>query len=121
MANYKVQRKLGTEGSTVYSYAPAGHNDCICTRLHDAADVDNGKMILGVTYFVPGGGTDFGSNPMESIYYILEGEMTLKTDDGETVLHEGDSFRCCGGTSKCVTNTGSTVTRMLVALLPPQA
>ena len=47
--------------------------------------------------------------------------MTLKTEDGETVLHAGDSFHCCGGCPKSVTNTGTTVCKMLVTLLPPQA
>ena len=78
-------------------------------------------MIQGITYFIPGGGCDYGANPLESIYYILEGEMTLKTEDGETVLHAGDSFHCCGGCPKSVTNTGTTVCKMLVTLLPPQA
>ena len=120
MAQYKIQRKKGVEGSTVYAYTAPGHNECVPTRLHDQADVDGGKMIMGITYFVPGGGCDFGANPLESIYYILEGEMTLKTDTEETVLHAGDSFHCCGGTNKSVTNTGDTVCQMLVALLPPQ-
>jgi len=120
MAQYKIQRAAGVEGSTIYTYTAAGHNDCVCTRLHDAADVDGGKVIQGLTYFIPGGGTDFANNPMESLYYILEGEMTLKTDDGETVLHAGDSFHCCGGCNKSVTNTGTEVCKMLVCLLPPQ-
>jgi quercetin dioxygenase-like cupin family protein len=47
--------------------------------------------------------------------------MTLKTEDGETVLHAGDSFHCVGGVSKSVTNTGTEVCQMLVCLLPPQA
>ena len=121
MAQYKIQKAKGVEGSTIYTYTAAGHNDCVCTRLHDPADVDGGRLINGITYFIPGGGTDFGANPLESIYYILDGEMTLKTDDGETVLHAGDSFHCCGGCNKSVRNTGTTVTRMLVVLLPPQA
>ena len=54
---------------------------------------------------------------MESVYYILEGEMTLKTDDGETVLKAGDSFHCGPGCNKSVTNTGTTVTQMLVVLI----
>ena len=104
MAQYKIQRAKGAEGSTVYTYEAKGHNECVPTRLH-----------------VPGGGTDFGANALESIYYILDGEMTLKTDDGETVLSAGDSFHCCPGCNKSVTNTGTTVCRMLVALLKPQA
>ena len=120
MAQYKIQRKKGVEGSTVYSYEAPGHNECVPTRLHDPNDVDGGKMIMGITYFVPGGGCEYGANPQESIYYILEGEMTLKTETEETVLHAGDSFHCCGGTKKSVANTGDTVTQMLVCLLPPQ-
>ena len=94
MAQYKIQRAKGVEGSTVYTYVAPGHNECVPTRLHDPADVDGGKMIQGITYFIPGGGCDYGANPLESIYYILEGQMTLKTEDGETVLNAGDSFHC---------------------------
>ena len=125
MANYKIQRAEGTEGSTIYTYTAPGHNDCTPTRLFDPAGGPNGvdgtKMIMGITHFQPGGGCDYGANPLESIYYILKGEMTLKTEDGETVLHAGDSFHCCGGCPKSVTNNGTTVTKMLVTLLPPQA
>jgi len=125
MAKYFIQRAKGTEGSTVYVYTAAGHNECVPTRLHDrdgggANDVEGGRIIMGITYFVPGGYTDFTSNPMESIYYILNGEMTLKTDDAETVLHAGDSFRCVGGVNKCVKNTSAEVVQMLVCLLPPE-
>ena len=125
MANYRIQRKEGTEGSTIYEYTAPGHNICTPTRLFDPDGGPNGvdgtKMIMGITHFQPGGGCDYGANPLESIYYILSGEMTLKTEDGETVLKAGDSYHCAGGVSKSVTNTGSTVTQMLVCLLPPQA
>ena len=46
MAQYKIQRKKGVEGSTVYAYTAPGHNECVPTRLHDPADVDGGKMII---------------------------------------------------------------------------
>ena len=126
MAKYFIQRKMDTEGSTVYEYTAPGHYDCKTTRLHDktgggANEAENCQMIMGITYFQPGGHTDYGANPLESIYYILEGEMTLKTEDGETVLHAGDSFHCGGGVAKSVTNTGDTVCLMQVCLLPPQA
>ena len=125
MAKYRIQRAKGVEGSTVYAYSAAGHYECVPTRLHDidgagANDIEGGKIIMGITYFVPGGSTKFTSNPMESIYYILTGEMTLKTEDGETVLHAGDSFHCVGGVNKSVRNTGTEVCQMLVVLQPPQ-
>ena len=76
MAKYRIQRAKGVEGSTVYAYSAAGHYECVPTRLHDidgagANDIEGGKIIMGITYFVPGGSTEFTSNPMESIYYIL--------------------------------------------------
>ena len=35
MAKYFIQRKMDTEGSTVYEYTAPGHYDCKTTRLHD--------------------------------------------------------------------------------------
>ena len=125
MAKYSIQRKRGTEGSTIYAYTAPGHNECVPTRLHDKQgggpnDIEGGRMIMGITYFVPGGNTDLANNPMESIYYILNGEMTLQVEnEPPTVLHAGDSFRCAGGVNKSVTNTGTEVCQMLVCLLPP--
>ncbi len=104
-----------------YIYEAPGHYDCRTTRLHDPQDVNDGAIIMGLTHFLPGGRTDFANNAMESIYYIVEGEMTLKTEDGETVLTAGDSFHCGPGTNKCVTNTGTTSAQMLVALRNPNA
>lgn len=122
---YKIQRAKGREESTIYSYSAPGHYDCVPTRLFDLEgggdnDIEGAKIIMGITYFAPGGYTDFTNNPMESIYYILSGQMTLKTDDGETVLKEGDSFHCVGGVNKSVFNSGEEVCKMLVVLQPPQ-
>ncbi len=104
-----------------YVYEAPGHFQCLTTRLHDPQDVNEGALVMGLTHFLPGGGTNFGNNNMESIYYILEGEMTLTTDDGETLLRAGDSFHCGPGTNKCVKNTGHTCAQMLVALTTPKS
>ena len=118
MAGYKITKKDGT-----YVYTAPGHNECKCTRLHDPADVDGGRLINGLTHFLPaGGGTEMASNPAESIYYILHGQMLFKAEDGsETLLTDGDSVHIAGGYQKCVTNVGPDTAQMLVVLLPPQA
>ena len=104
-------------------YFPAGHFGVTCKRYHGKDETGAKKFWIGISEFEPGGGADwaYDDNPLEKVYFILEGEMTLKTDDEETVLHAGDSFRCVGGVNKSVTNNGKTVTKMLVCLLPPQA
>ena len=119
MAGYKVTKKDG-----YYVYTAPGHNECKCTRLHDPQDVEGGRTIMGITHFLPnGGGTEIGGNPSDSIYYILEGEMTFEDEAGNTTLLEaGDSVHIGPNVKKKVTNTGNVATRMLVVLVPaPQA
>lgn len=117
MARYKITKKDET-----YVYTAPGHLECKCTRLHDPQDVDGGRLINGITHFLPyGGGTEFAANPAESIYFILKGKMEFKGEDEKvTLLEEGDSVHIAGGSPKCVTNVGSEVAEMHVILLPPE-
>ena len=58
---------------------------------------------------------------MSELIIACPTDVYVENEDGETVLNAGDSFHCCGGCPKSVTNNGTTVTKMLVTLLPPQA
>ncbi len=118
MAGYKITKKDG-----YYTYTAPLHNDCKLCRLHDPADVDGGRLINGLSHFLPsGGGTEMGKNPAESIYYIIEGTMCFKGEDGvETVLTAGDSVHIASNYGKMITNIGPTTAQMLVVLLPPEA
>ena len=114
--SYKIVRK---DEATFYE-AP-GHYDMRPTRLHNPQDVNDGKMIMGLSHLLPGGGCEFGGNPLESIYYIIEGEMDLEVEDGtKTTLHAGDSFHCGPFTKKGIQNNGSVTCQMLVCLVPPE-
>ena len=109
MAGYKITKK-----DAYYTYEAPGHKECKLCRLHDPQDIDGGRLING--------GTEFGDNAMESIYYIVEGTMLFKGDDGvETVLEAGDSVHIAPHSKKCVTNIGTTTAQMLVVLLPEAA
>lgn len=114
--SYKIVRK-----SEATPYEAPGHFNMLPTRLHNPVDVNDGKLIMGLSHFLPGGGCEFGNNPLESIYYIVSGEMTLTTDGEKTVLRAGDSFHCGPGTNKGILNEGTESCQMLVCLLPPQA
>lgn len=115
MAGYKV-----TKADEYYCYEAPGHKECKLTRLHDPADVDGGRIIFSKSHFLPsGGGTEFASNPMESIYYCEHGKLLFKGEDGvETLLEAGDSVHIAPGSSKCVTNVGTDTAIMLVVLVP---
>lgn len=110
--SYKITHK-----NESVSYEAPGHFQVLCTRLHNPDDVNDGKTVMGLSHFLPGGGCEFGAPPLETIYYVLSGEMTVKTEDGsEHVLHEGDSFHSGKGTGKSIVNTGTETCKLLVVL-----
>lgn len=112
--SFKIVRKY--EASF---YEAPGHYDMRPTRLHNPEDVNNGKMIAGLSHFLPGGGCEFSANPLESIYYVIEGEIDIDTEDGcRTLLQKGDSFHCGANTPKGLRNRGAVSCQLLVCLLP---
>lgn len=115
--SYKICRK-----EEAVAYEAPGHYDVRCTRLHNPQDVNDGRLVCGLSHFLPGGGCKFGANPCESFYYIIEGQMEIETDDGEkTTLHKGDSYHCGPNTPKGIQNNGTEACQMLVVIVPPQA
>ena len=117
--SFKIVRK-----DEAVTYFPAKHYDMRATRLHNPADVNQGKITMGLSHFLPGGGCEYGSNAKESIYYILKGQLDLEVEVGtpdevKTTLHEGDSFHCGPNTQKGIKNNGSETTQMLVVIVNP--
>lgn len=117
--SYKITRK-----NEAYTYEAPGHFDVRTTRLHDAKDVNQGSITMGLSHFLPGGGCNYSSNAKETIYYIIEGQMYLECEVGtpdevKTTLYAGDSFHCGPNTKKSVLNTGTTSAQMLVVLVTP--
>ncbi|MFQ7451453.1 MAG: cupin domain-containing protein [Flavonifractor plautii] len=98
-------------------YVPAGHYDVKCIRLHDQNTSGSEHLIVGVSYFLPnGGGAEYKKVPEDTnlIYYIVSGEMTVTTDEGEFILHAGDSICFQPGDGRSCRNTGMEATTMLV-------
>ena len=119
--SYKITRR-----DEPYTYEAAGHFDVRTTRVHDAADVNQGGITMGLSHFLPGGGSEYGSNPKESIYYIVEGQMYLESelgtpDEVKTTLYAGDSYHCGPNTKKSIVNNGTDSCKMLVCLATPAA
>ncbi len=112
--SYKIVRR-----NEAVAYQPPGHYDMRATRLHNSTDVNEGRITVGLSHFLPGGGCEFGSNSLETVYYIIEGEMELKTETEKTVLHAGDTFHCGPGTKKSIRNNGPVSCQMLVVLTAP--
>lgn len=112
--SYKI-----TKANEATPYDPPGHYTMLATRLHNAADVNEGRLVMGLSHFLPGGGAKQNAVPSEFIYYIVSGEMTVTLDDGTFVLKAGDTIHCGPMTTKEIKNNGFVTATMLVVLLPP--
>jgi len=41
-------------------------------------------MVVGLSHFLPGGGADESSSEAERVYVVLEGHITVTTEDGDS-------------------------------------
>ena len=114
--SYKI-----TKANEAYTYEAPLHYDCRATRLHDPQDVNEGKIINGLSHFLPGGGIEKAANPNESIYVVLEGEMTITIDGTDHKLCKGDSIHFGPFTERSAKNTGMVSAQMMAIILPPQS
>lgn len=100
------------------TYEGKGHFDCLTTRLHNADEVNEGHATMGLTHFLPGGGSHMAPAPCELIYYCIEGEVTITFGDGaKFVLHAGDSVHMGVGTERSISNTGVVTAQMQVTMV----
>jgi uncharacterized cupin superfamily protein len=104
----------------VSKYDPPNHSDCTALRLQgwDASDAAN--FWVGLSHFLPGGGTTHEATPLEKVYVVLRGEVTVVTDDGEETLRAFDSCYLAPGEARTVTNRTNDVASMLVVMPYPE-
>ena len=101
------------------AYNAPGHFDMRAIRLH-GPDNECQAFSLGMSHFLPGGGTKYVEPPVELVYFILDGELTvLDKDDNEiTVLKKYDSMHFAVGEGKQILNKTNYITTMLVIASP---
>lgn len=112
--SYKI-----TKASEATPYEAPGHYDMRATRLHNPADVNDGKIVMGLSHFLPGGGATQNAIPVEFLYYVVSGEMTVTVEGDTFVLGAGDSIHAGPNTTKEIINNGKVTATMLVTILPP--
>jgi glyoxylate utilization-related uncharacterized protein len=75
---------------------------------------------VGLSHFLPQGGAEMDAGPLEKIYVVLEGEVTVELADGTVhVLHALDSCHIPGGEARAVRNAANKVATMLVIMPHP--
>jgi mannose-6-phosphate isomerase-like protein (cupin superfamily) len=100
-------------------YVAPNHFDMRSLRLQGFEAGGPEQFWTGISHFLPGGGAGPDASPLEKVYVVLAGEMSVKTADAEVVLGPMDSCCISGGESREVKNHGNAVATMLVVMPYP--
>ena len=74
-------------------YESPGHFDMRGLRLqgHEASGAES--FWVGLSNFLPGGGAEMDGTPIEKVYVVVEGEVTIVTEEGDRwFLEDRGSF-----------------------------
>lgn len=109
-----------TRFSEAPEYFPANHFMMRCLRLqgHEAGPAQ--ALWMGVSIIEPGGHTSLDASSVEKHYVVLEGTVTVVTEEGEVSLDRHDSCRLAPGERRKLENRTETRAVILLAMPFPQ-
>ena len=98
----------------VKPYEAAKHFKMAAFRLHGKEETGSQKFWVGLSHFLPGGGAEFSESPTEKVYFVLDGEITVKTKTEEVVLGPWDSVYIAANEGREIINSTNRTASMLV-------
>ena len=105
------------------TYNAPGHFGMTAMRIHGKEETGARKFWMGLSTFLPGGGAEYAyeDNPLEKVYYVLEGEMTV-TDKAGTryVIHQSESISFQPNEGRYLVNESNRPASMLVIINYPE-
>ena len=102
-------------------YEAPNHFDMRAMRLQGLEAGGPEKFWVGLSHFLPGGGAEMSASPLERVYVVLSGEVTVTTAEGATVLKAHDSCRLGGGETRAILNASNLPASMLVIMPYPES
>ncbi len=102
-------------------YDAPKHYDMRGLRLQGFDASPSERFWVGLSQFLPGGGAESDSTPLEKVYVVLDGSVTVITDTGETSLKALDSCYLAAGERRAVENRTNRTASMLVVMPYPEA
>lgn len=103
----------------VNPYDPPNHSNMTALKLHDKESTGSSNF-MGLSHFLPGGGAGWDEGPVEKIYFVLDGEVTIKTKEEEITLKATDSIFIGPGEGREIINKTNLPASMLVIVKPPE-
>ena len=101
-------------------YEAPKHFDC-GLRLQGLDASDSKSFWVGLSHFLPGGGGERDATPLEKIYVVIDGEVTMVTEEGQVVLLRYDSFYLAADEARAIENRTNRPASMLVVMPYPPA
>ena len=103
------------------AYQAPGHFDVRTLRLQGAEATPVENFTVGLSVFLPAGGCEMSATPLEKVYVVLEGELTVITDSGEATLGPLDSIYLAPNEARSIENRTNRAVEMLVVMPPVPA
>ncbi len=100
----------------VKPYEAPGHSKMVALKLSGKDETGAEKFWVGMSHFLPGGGAEFGATPAEKYYFVLDGEITVKTEKEEVTLGPWDSVYIAPNEGREIINKTNKPASMLVVI-----
>ncbi|WP_028221885.1 cupin domain-containing protein [Paraburkholderia oxyphila] len=97
-------------------YEAPNHHEMRSLRLQGFAPGGPDSFWVGLSHFLPAGGAGPDSAPLERVYVVLAGEVTLRIGTQEVVLGPLDSCAIPPNEVREVKNNSNEVATMLVVM-----
>lgn len=99
-------------------YRAPKHVDVRTLRLQGAEATPVENFTVGLSVFLPAGGAEMDATPIEKVYVVLEGEVTVITEKGEETLGPLDSCYLSPNEARAIENRTNRAASMLVVMPP---
>jgi uncharacterized cupin superfamily protein len=97
-------------------YHPAAHDDIRCLRLQGHEAGPSSALWFGLSHLLPGGKTSLDASPLEKLYIVLDGEVTVVTNESQVVLRQWDSCRIAPEEARALRNDSNRPASILLAM-----
>ena len=97
-------------------YEAPGHDHMRMLRLQGREAGASDILWLGLSHILPGGGTTLDASPLEKMYVVLEGEVTISNGTEEVTLRPWDSCRIAPDEPRALSNRTNKPATILLAM-----
>ena len=106
--------------SAAEAYQAPNHFDCTSLRLAGFAAEGPKKFWVGLSHFLPGGGAGPDASPLEKVYVVLSGNLTVCADGKQETAGPMDTVYIAAGEGREIRNEGNDVVTIIVAMPYPE-